>query len=186
MKRDTAVALALVAALAAMLAFWAFATEYGTGFAGKTLWDWLELLVVPLALALGGTIFAVYFTRHVERRQRQTDLTVHLAEGYLDRFDEFQDVAEILARAGEGLTGTERHRIRKLGNWLEAAATLLNHGEVEEALMRDLGLTTAICVFYAWVAAAPPMALDLAYWTEMAQCCAGSPAAAGKETNRDG
>lgn len=186
MKRDTVVALVLVAALAAALVIWAVATTNGTGFAGKTLWDWLELLVVPLALAFGGTIFAVYFTRHVERRQRQTDLTIHLAEGYLDRFDEFQDVAELLTRAGAGLTGTERHRIRKLGNWLETAATLLNHDEVEEALMRDLGVTTAICVFYTWAAAAPPMARDVAYWTEMAKCCAGSPVAPGKETKTSG
>ncbi len=28
--------------------------SYGTGFAGKTLWDWLQLLVVPIILAIGG------------------------------------------------------------------------------------------------------------------------------------
>ena len=27
---------------------------FGTGFAGKTLWDWLQLLFVPIILAIGG------------------------------------------------------------------------------------------------------------------------------------
>ena len=29
----------------------------GTGFTGKTLWDWMQLLIVPTALAVGGYIF---------------------------------------------------------------------------------------------------------------------------------
>jgi hypothetical protein len=27
---------------------------YGTGFPGKTLWDWMQLLIIPVVLALGG------------------------------------------------------------------------------------------------------------------------------------
>ena len=26
---------------------------YGTGLAGRTLWDWLQLLIIPVVLALG-------------------------------------------------------------------------------------------------------------------------------------
>src|SRR5260370_6630806 len=30
---------------------------FGTGFARKTLWDWLQLLIIPIALAIGGFWF---------------------------------------------------------------------------------------------------------------------------------
>lgn len=37
----------------------------GTGFSGKTLWDWLELLIIPIALGLG----ALWFNRQEKRRE---------------------------------------------------------------------------------------------------------------------
>jgi len=37
---------------------------YGTGFKGKTLWDWLQLLIIPVVLALGGYLFTFTISRN--------------------------------------------------------------------------------------------------------------------------
>jgi uncharacterized protein YjbI with pentapeptide repeats len=55
-----------------------------TGFPGKTLWDWLQLLIVPLALALIALVFQFRLTR-VERRIAQDKFQGDLLQGYLDR-----------------------------------------------------------------------------------------------------
>src|SRR5437660_377531 len=71
---------------------------YGTGFPGKTLWDWLQLLIVPLVLAIGALLFNLANSR-TERQiaiqryeqnqqialenQRETALQV-----YIDRMSE--------------------------------------------------------------------------------------------------
>ena len=31
-----------------------------TGFKGKTLWDWLQLLIIPLVLAVGGFVYGAW------------------------------------------------------------------------------------------------------------------------------
>src|SRR5215207_8763596 len=40
-----------------------------TGFRGKTIWDWLQLLIVPLALATIG----FWFTQQQDARQRELE-----------------------------------------------------------------------------------------------------------------
>jgi uncharacterized protein YjbI with pentapeptide repeats len=47
-----------------------YAWKAGTGFAGKTLWEWLELLVIPAVLAVGAILF--------NRAERRSEL--HIAE----------------------------------------------------------------------------------------------------------
>ncbi len=42
-----------------------------TGFGGKTGWDWMELLIVPLVLAVG----AFYFNYEQGRQQREMEET---------------------------------------------------------------------------------------------------------------
>jgi|GEM_PF-5686617 len=55
------------------------ARVYGTGFAGKTLWDWLQLLIIPLVLAVAALLFNLATTRtehkncHATLRARSTD-----------------------------------------------------------------------------------------------------------------
>jgi uncharacterized protein YjbI with pentapeptide repeats len=36
---------------------------YGTGFAGKTLWDWMQLLIIPVVLAVAALLFNFATTR---------------------------------------------------------------------------------------------------------------------------
>src|SRR6266480_3014090 len=47
--------------------------SYGTGFAGKTLWDWLQLLVVPILLAIGGFWLNQIQKSREERTREQCD-----------------------------------------------------------------------------------------------------------------
>ena len=44
-----------VAALLA-LALWIVPESGGWEFSGKILWDWLELLIIPIALGVGGSV----------------------------------------------------------------------------------------------------------------------------------
>src|SRR5438270_5988372 len=70
----------------------------GTGFLNKTLWDWLQLLIVPLALALVALVFQLTNTR-TERRfaQQRYEQDQQIAldrqheallQAYLDRISE--------------------------------------------------------------------------------------------------
>jgi hypothetical protein len=51
-----------------------------TGLAKRTLWDWLQLLLVPAALAVGGTVGGAWFA---QQRARETAL-----QSYLDKMSE--------------------------------------------------------------------------------------------------
>jgi uncharacterized protein YjbI with pentapeptide repeats len=42
-----------------------------TGFEGKTIWDWTQLLIIPLVLAIGGFLFTAY--QHNADQQRTLD-----------------------------------------------------------------------------------------------------------------
>jgi uncharacterized protein YjbI with pentapeptide repeats len=60
---------------------------YGTGFTGKTLWDWLQLLIIPVVLALGGYLFT-YTMGRTEREiafDRQCEVAL---QAYLDKISE--------------------------------------------------------------------------------------------------
>ena len=84
--------------------------------AEKTLWDWFELLVVPLALAFG--VFLLNrsegrITRKVETgRVREENL-----QNYFDRMEQFllreKSVSDL--KVIEVCTGTDFNGFRKLG-----------------------------------------------------------------------
>jgi hypothetical protein len=70
-----------------------------TGFRGKTVWAWLQLLVVPLALAVIGLWFAAQQdARQLEHQQEQHGKSDTAREGfrtvhegiYCDRKQDFQ------------------------------------------------------------------------------------------------
>src|SRR2546429_4742538 len=59
----------------------------GTGFQGKTIWDWLSLLIIPLALASVALLFNQANTRTEQKialNKQQEDLL----QTYLDRMSE--------------------------------------------------------------------------------------------------
>jgi uncharacterized protein YjbI with pentapeptide repeats len=57
------------------------------GLRGKTLWDWLQLLIIPAALALGGYIFNITISRNDQRNTQDNQQEVAL-QSYLDRMSE--------------------------------------------------------------------------------------------------
>lgn len=58
-----------------------------TGLAGKTLWDWLQMLIVPLVLAVGAFLFNRANSR-TENRLAQDKQREDLLQAYLDRLSE--------------------------------------------------------------------------------------------------
>lgn len=59
----------------------------GTGFKGKTLWDWLQLLIIPFVLAAGGYLFNLAVSR--TEQQRTTDNQREAAlQTYIDKMSE--------------------------------------------------------------------------------------------------
>ena len=94
-----------------------------TGFAGKTLWDWMELLIVPAALAA----VALYFSRAEAsraralaaenaqgERERQLDRAREAAlQDYLDRMSDLL-LQQDLASGEAGETSRELARTRTL------------------------------------------------------------------------
>jgi hypothetical protein len=64
----------------ALTAYGAYSREWEwTGFLGKTLWDWMKLLLVPIILALGGLLFTQMDrlnstrTQELDRERLQVD-----------------------------------------------------------------------------------------------------------------
>jgi hypothetical protein len=70
----------------------------GTGFLNKTLWDWLQLLIIPLALAVVALVFQLANTRterQIAKERYEQDQQIaldkqheDLLQAYLDRISE--------------------------------------------------------------------------------------------------
>lgn len=54
-----------------------------TGFTGKTLWDWLQLLIVPIVLAGGGYLFGTW-QHNVDQQQALDQQQATILQTYLD------------------------------------------------------------------------------------------------------
>jgi uncharacterized protein YjbI with pentapeptide repeats len=80
------VCILIIALLAVIVMVYVFNVNV-PGLRGKTLWDWLQLLIVPLALA----IIALFFQRTNSRSDQQIALDKQredLLQAYLDRMSE--------------------------------------------------------------------------------------------------
>ncbi len=65
-KRHPFIATVIIVVLFALIAFIFAAYRFGwsgTGFLNKTLWDWLQLLIIPLALAVVALVFQLANTK---------------------------------------------------------------------------------------------------------------------------
>jgi uncharacterized protein YjbI with pentapeptide repeats len=97
----------------------------GTGFEGASLWDWLDLLIVPVALGIGGIWFQrAQRSREIERQesQGQRELEVQeqraqddLLQAYLDQMGQLLlDADQPLDKAGPFDTVSRLARARTL------------------------------------------------------------------------
>ena len=59
----------------------------GNQFKGKTLWDWLQLLIIPVVLALGGYLFT-YTTGRTEREIASDRQCEEALQAYIDKISE--------------------------------------------------------------------------------------------------
>ncbi len=79
----------------AAIFFLGYRLHWKTGFADKTLWDWLQLLIIPAVLALGGYLFTFISGRNEHEialdNQREAAL-----QAYIDK------VSELLLQGGLG------------------------------------------------------------------------------------
>jgi uncharacterized protein YjbI with pentapeptide repeats len=75
----------------AIVLIWAsYANKWsGTGFSNKTLWDWLQLLIIPFALAL----IAIFFNR-AERKNEQSIASDNQQEAALQEY--IKEMSELL------------------------------------------------------------------------------------------
>jgi uncharacterized protein YjbI with pentapeptide repeats len=107
----------ILAALAILWILWHFHVTGRMNVGTKTLWDWLDLMVVPLALALAGFWFS--------RIQKRTELEIAEKARELDR-----EIAE-RAREADRQMALERQAQITLESYLDRMKELL--------LDRDLG-----------------------------------------------
>jgi uncharacterized protein YjbI with pentapeptide repeats len=95
--RTVLLVLALMAFVVAVVGGYAFNWNW-TGVSGKDLWDWWQLLILPVGLAVGGFLFNMKQSEtslKVSKQQHQTDLQIAddqqreaALEGYLDHISE--------------------------------------------------------------------------------------------------
>lgn len=127
----------------------------------KTFWDWLGLLIVPLVLAFGGSLVAIFVTHELEARRDKTAWSMRIAEDYLRRFEEHGRVKKYLQTKESEITGSQELNIRAWGNWLEFVALLCNREMADIDLIHELGIDRFIHEFY--MAARPLEKFKLAW-----------------------
>jgi uncharacterized protein YjbI with pentapeptide repeats len=120
-----------------------------TGFPEKTLWDWMQLLIVPGVLAIGAFLFNLATSRNEQKIAHRRDQTEHeialdnqreaLLQAYLDRMaelllnnhlresDPYSEVRYIArARTLTVLPRLDAHRKRSLLQFLHESDLLSN------------------------------------------------------------
>lgn len=103
----------------------------------------------PLALGLGGSIFAFRLARSVEARQERNTLTVEVYHQYMARYRDFGRLRHLLQDSQESeLQPGQRNDLRDYGNWLDLVATLANQELLNAQLVAEWQLDEAVCLFY--------------------------------------
>jgi uncharacterized protein YjbI with pentapeptide repeats len=109
----------------------------GTGFAGKTLWDWLELLIVPIVLGIG----ALWFNRQEKIREQELAQDRQLQDAlqsYLDKMSELllkEDLFRRRADKGEAVRDVAQTRTVTILRFLDR-----ERRDIVTQFLRDAGL----------------------------------------------
>src|SRR5258708_2520736 len=94
-----------------------------TGLSQKTLWDWLQLLIIPAVLAVGGYLFIYTASRN---EQRATD----------QRAQSERDVAEKRAQTERDIA-LDNQRETALQSYIDKLSELLLHEKLRESKPED-------------------------------------------------
>ncbi len=105
----------------------------GTGFANKTFWDWLQLLIVPVMLAIVGTSF-VFIQLQAEERRAQAQLDAEEQRAQDEALQAYFEGMEDLL-LDEGLLSPQQ-RVEE--RTLARARTLIILGRVDGARKRSV------------------------------------------------
>src|SRR5258708_27945511 len=100
-KRKPLISIAVIAAFAAVLALIFLGYRFNeTGFTKKSLWDWLQLLIIPAVLAVGGYLFSFTASRNERKasdRHNQTEREIAQDNQHETAFQEYIDkMSELL------------------------------------------------------------------------------------------
>ena len=92
------IALVVLVSLGGYLFHWDWTGFNGDIKSGKTLWDWLQLLIIPAVLATGGYVFSLTMSRNEQKATEQRNKTEHevaednqceaALQGYIDKISE--------------------------------------------------------------------------------------------------
>src|SRR2546421_4372154 len=117
-KRPLAVIGLIVALVVVIVLIFIEVKLYGTGFSGKTLWEWLQLLIIPAVLAVSGYAFT-YTTSRNERAATEK------------RTQAEREVAENRAQAERDLA-LDNQRESALQDYIDKMAELLLKDHLSE------------------------------------------------------
>jgi uncharacterized protein YjbI with pentapeptide repeats len=97
-RRPIAVIGLIVVLVVAIALIFVEVRVFGTGFTGKTLWDWLQLLIIPAVLAVGGYLFNYTTSKNeraatAQRAQSERDIALDnqrevALQAYIDKMSE--------------------------------------------------------------------------------------------------
>src|SRR3989440_1687792 len=117
-KRPLAVIGLIVALVVVIVLIFIEVKLYGTGFSGKTLWEWLQLLIIPAVLAVGGYAFTYTTSRNEraateKRTQAERDISLDnqreaVLQDYIDK------MAELLLKDHLSELKPEYKEVRKI------------------------------------------------------------------------
>lgn len=113
----------------------------GTNFAGKTLWDWLELLIVPIVLGIG----ALWFNRQEKFREQELAQDRQLQDAlqsYLDKMSELllkEDLYRRHADKGEAVRDVAQTRTVTILRFLDR-----ERRDIATQFLRDAGLADGL------------------------------------------
>jgi len=77
---------------------------------GKTLWDWLQLLIVPLVLAIGGLWFS-QMQKTLEQRRTTDNQREAALQSYIDKISELLLNGNLAERTADGQLNPEYKRV---------------------------------------------------------------------------
>jgi hypothetical protein len=107
------VAIILIVVIALIIAAYRFGWS-GTGFLNKSLWDWLQLLIVPLALAVVALVFQLANTRterQIAKERYEQDQQIALDKQHEDLLQSYLDrISELLLKESLRTSSSEEVR----------------------------------------------------------------------------
>jgi uncharacterized protein YjbI with pentapeptide repeats len=138
-----------------------------TGFETKTLWDWMELLIIPFVLAIG----AFYLNRSERAVERQIAETRVKEERQLaeNRIKEDRQLAEDRAKLGREIA-TDRQQEAALQAYLDRMADLLLHEKLrttENEEIRDVARIRTLTALRGLDATRKGLVLHFLYEAEL-------------------